>query len=321
MSRSLVNARIAHTIPNLPLAGLDSSQLASGPIRLKNLVTALNTKSERTNDPHFGLRSGKGIRPHRLGPFGLRLVYGRDAKDCLNFLSKYIGAFQQATDFDVEFNGSRSLCKLNYLDNDLGDTRQLLDAQMAFFLSCIGRFKSSGWLPDRVFLRRERPSDAASLEAVFGPHISFEHGFDGFCANLNQQGDLSSRYDPELCAILEQMILLESADWPCWKGVVEAVVEAITKQIKDGSPSIQRTAKQIGMSVRTLQRRLEKEDTDFSRLVDVVRLRLAERRLDEKRQSVTTLAFDLGYSDVAAFSRAFQRWRGVSPQEYMKAAS
>jgi len=67
------------------------------------------------------------------------------------------------------------------------------------------------------------------------------------------------------------------------------------------------------MSARTLQRRLESEGASFSEIVDGVRERLARQWLGEEGRSLVEIAFALGFSDLAAFSRAFKRWTGRPP--------
>jgi len=64
------------------------------------------------------------------------------------------------------------------------------------------------------------------------------------------------------------------------------------------------------------QRRLASEGLTFSHLVDEVRLKMAVPQLRDPGIRLTDIAFGLGYSDHAHFTRAFGRWAGVSPSEY-----
>ena len=56
----------------------------------------------------------------------------------------------------------------------------------------------------------------------------------------------------------------------------------------------------------------------FRSLLRDVRMSLAQRHLDEDRYNVTEVAFMLGYSDQSTFTRAFRRWHGVSPGQFVK---
>jgi AraC-like DNA-binding protein len=76
------------------------------------------------------------------------------------------------------------------------------------------------------------------------------------------------------------------------------------------------TAQRLAMSVATLRRRLEEEHATFSGIVDELRRQLAEGYLRDDQPTVSEVAFLLGFSDVAAFGRAFKRWHGISPTEF-----
>jgi AraC-like DNA-binding protein len=73
-------------------------------------------------------------------------------------------------------------------------------------------------------------------------------------------------------------------------------------------------AAQLGMSERTLTRRLESEGHTFSRILDGLRSALARRYLAESEMSISEIAWLLGYSEVGNFTHAFQRWTGTNPR-------
>lgn len=83
--------------------------------------------------------------------------------------------------------------------------------------------------------------------------------------------------------------------------------------------SIENVAEYLHMSDRTLKRQLAAEGTSFSTLVDEVRYRHATSLLSRTDYSLEQIADELGYSDVANFSRAFKRWSGRSPSNWRKA--
>lgn len=82
--------------------------------------------------------------------------------------------------------------------------------------------------------------------------------------------------------------------------------------------SIENVADRLHMSDRTLKRQLAAEGTSFSTLVDEVRYRHATSLLSRTDYSLEQIADELGYSDVANFSRAFKRWSGRSPSSWRK---
>ena len=70
------------------------------------------------------------------------------------------------------------------------------------------------------------------------------------------------------------------------------------------------------MSVRSLQRNLNKLGTTFGSILDETRRELAEHYVSDFKEDLTEVAFKLGYSEQSSFSRAFKRWTGISPSAY-----
>ncbi|MFZ5723413.1 MAG: AraC family transcriptional regulator [Pseudomonadota bacterium] len=81
-------------------------------------------------------------------------------------------------------------------------------------------------------------------------------------------------------------------------------------------PSLERAASDLGMSGRTLRRRLAEEGTTYQQELDRVREKLAQEYFARGGESVTELALMLGFADSSAFARSFRRWTGCSPSEF-----
>lgn len=90
---------------------------------------------------------------------------------------------------------------------------------------------------------------------------------------------------------------------------VERKIEAL---LATGGAGIDRIAAELNCSRQTLYRKLKAEGTTFEQLLDELRHRLARRYMREGK-SVKQAAYKLGFSEPAAFSRAFKRWTGRSP--------
>ena len=96
-------------------------------------------------------------------------------------------------------------------------------------------------------------------------------------------------------------------------GPLSAEVERQIEPLLETGARIDEVARALGLSRQTLYRRLKAEGATFEELLDRVRRRLALRLLREQGLSVKETAYRLGFSDPAAFSRAFKRWTGTSP--------
>lgn len=76
-------------------------------------------------------------------------------------------------------------------------------------------------------------------------------------------------------------------------------------------------AGKLGLSRQTLFRKLKAESITFEKILDELRRKLALHYLNGKKVSVNEIAYLLGFSEPAAFSRAFKRWTGSSPRMYV----
>ena len=86
----------------------------------------------------------------------------------------------------------------------------------------------------------------------------------------------------------------------------------------DEGLSIADCAELVGMSERTLQRRLSYHETTFNELHDLTRFDRAKELLQDRSISLSEISYELGYANPANFTRAFRRWAGVSPRQYRR---
>jgi AraC-like DNA-binding protein len=96
------------------------------------------------------------------------------------------------------------------------------------------------------------------------------------------------------------------------------VERAILKRLPCGNVTDEVIAKDLSISARTLQRKLQAEKTTFKTTVNRVRMEVARKYIREDTMSMTELAFLLGFSESSAFSRAFKQWCGMTPSRYRK---
>ena len=94
---------------------------------------------------------------------------------------------------------------------------------------------------------------------------------------------------------------------------VERVRAVVARTMGRGPLTVAAIARELHASPRTLQRRLGDHGTTYGEVLDACRRELAQRLIAEGRESVTEIAFLLGFSDVSGFSRMYKRWTGVTP--------
>jgi AraC-like DNA-binding protein len=103
---------------------------------------------------------------------------------------------------------------------------------------------------------------------------------------------------------------------PTLEGVLLDVRRALVSRVGGGGTRIQAIARELAVSARTLQRRLAASGISYQRLLDVARKDAAGRYLTESPLAIGEIAYLLGYSEPAAFNRAFRRWHHETPQAF-----
>ncbi|MEJ0075512.1 MAG: AraC family transcriptional regulator ligand-binding domain-containing protein [Alphaproteobacteria bacterium] len=170
--------------------------------------------------------------------------------------------------------------------------------------------------PSRVRMIHQRGEDqAAELSTFFGKAIEFGAPVDdvAFPHRFAEARILSA--DP----YLNKLLLAYCEDALSHRrraGTFRASVEnAIAPLLPHGKANVEAVARQLGLSPRTLARRLSEEGTSFSDVLEGLRNDLAARYLGEKDFGIAQIAWLLGYEETSAFSRAFKRWTGKTPRD------
>ncbi|MFO0546804.1 MAG: AraC family transcriptional regulator ligand-binding domain-containing protein [Polyangiaceae bacterium] len=154
--------------------------------------------------------------------------------------------------------------------------------------------------------------DQAPFTEFFGAEVSFgakhtELVFD----RATLEAPLASR-DPNLAQILVRAADAELATTTTDPPLSAQVRRALAVALTNDDAELPSLAKRLGLTPRSLQRRLKDEGTTVAQLRDEERRRLADRYLAHGH-SISEVAFLLGFSEPSAFFRAFKRWTGETP--------
>ena len=119
---------------------------------------------------------------------------------------------------------------------------------------------------------------------------------------------------------LHQLLVRFLRDRYTARGLAPSLIDTarsyIVQELSGGTAKVDHIAHRLGMSRRTLCRKLEEEGTSFKRLLNDVRCARAVRHLILDASSIHQISEQLGYSEPAAFHRAFRAWFGTTPAEY-----
>jgi AraC-like DNA-binding protein len=102
--------------------------------------------------------------------------------------------------------------------------------------------------------------------------------------------------------------------------VQSSVTRLLASALRGGDPSLEAIARQMHLSGRTLQRKLQAEGSSFADVLDRTRRSTADVYLRRRELALTEVAYLLGFSEQSAFTRAFQRWYGMPPSRYREQA-
>ncbi|WP_162958125.1 AraC family transcriptional regulator [Nocardia yunnanensis] len=180
-------------------------------------------------------------------------------------------------------------------------------------------FGASG-IPVRVDFSHPAPRDRRYLERAFGAgNIHFDQSRDA----LKFLGTAARPNDPFLHAILRRHateVLAAGGPERAWLEVFRDELRT-RLSARTGGTMLDEVARALGLSGRTLQRRLAEQGTTWRAELETVRRDLAITLLCERSDSVRSIAVQLGYRDHRVLARAFRRWTGSAPADFRRAQS
>lgn len=189
--------------------------------------------------------------------------------------------------------------------------RAVAEAIMANYLTLARAWTGQRIAPLEVRFQHARPGDTRELERFFGCRLRFGERENGIALSRDALALPFRTSEPALLDYLE-----------AWAGARMAALgdrtlagqaqRAIGEALAEGEPSIDRVARRLALSPRSLQRRLREQGLSFRGLVDAVRQRRAVE-LVQSGLGLDEVAERLGFAEPRSFRRAFRRWTGLAP--------
>jgi AraC-like DNA-binding protein len=158
--------------------------------------------------------------------------------------------------------------------------------------------------------------DAAEFARILGCPVNPNATWSGISVPLQTWRLPLRRRDPVLRQLLEGHANELLARVPSRTGLALEVLRALAPRVAGGDTRIESIGREFGMSARTLQRRLAGEGVSYQKLLDDERKAAAGRFVAESTLAIGEIAYLLGYSEAAAFHRAFKRWYGRTPERF-----
>jgi AraC-like DNA-binding protein len=303
--------------------GLDDSTLQDPDSRIPADIdlAAWREMRRRSGDEFFGLHlAEKKITPASGGVVGYIAMSRATVEEAILAVVRYKRLIKVHT--HVRYHEPDPSTRIIEIEPQVEDLpADLADASMASYIILARRWTGRHLRPRKVLLQRPRPADASEFERVFDCPVVFHQTKNVLIYDRATVESPLQTADPLLAAYLERVASQSLAGLPTAQPSLDNDIrEAIAAQLSNGELQIERVAKALGMSVRTLQRRLKDQALAYQNLVDLVRHEQALKLLTDEQVSIGEVGYRLGFSEPSAFRRAFKRWTGQGPSEYLRRA-
>ena len=326
---------IVHMLPTVAAAhGVDHRQIlasvgvdggddgwANGVVARARIAEVLATLARRTGDAMIGLDLARAADPGALGPPGLALGAGRTLGQSLISHIRQMPALQGGVSYRLERSGARARLTHRLWGGTAEEARVLNEGVAGFIVGAIRGILGDDCAALHVTLPHRPLASTRDYDDRLGAAVTFRAG-DGivieFDAALLDQPNCrwrDARADgpgaPALPLDRDSGRIEDDA-------LITALDLLFVPAAMAGQVSVECAARALGLSPRSLQRRLAALGTSYERQLDDWRHRSAWQALVGGETPIQTIARSLGYADASHFIRAFHRWEGSAPAEWRK---
>jgi AraC-like DNA-binding protein len=317
----MVSARLREAgielAPLLSRAGLTVEQIDDPSVRMpvQSQIKLLELAADALHDDLLGFHLAQNYDLREIGLFYYVLASSEILADALLRAERYGRIVNEGFSLHAR-TGKETAISLSYVGIDRRSDRH----QIAFWLTSLVRLcrqlTNRRLMPSRVKVMHRRDKTPAEFRSLLGCEIEFGANVDElvFPAAVKLMPIVSA--DPYLNQMLLKYCEEAHAHRPANGASLRSSVEnAITPLLPHGKAGAGEIARQLGMSHRTLARRLAAEGLTLSEIQKELKTDLAQRYLRDGDLPISQIAWLLGYCEVSAFTHAFKRWTGTAPRQ------
>lgn len=297
---------------------LDESVLSDPDNRIPfaQLVELYEKASQLTGDKNFGLHMGEIVDPKLFDVVGYSAMNSATLGEAFARVARYHSIWTDGAVIKVEISQPISAIIYRYVDESIGEHRQDSEMTLAGFVTLCRMAADPNWTPTLIEFQHPKPDDISEHVRLFRCQVKFNTTVNRLVFDSSSLALPIATADPGLCRMLDRHAEDLLAKFPPRDTLIENARTIIRKELNGGNPSLERVALKLGLSGRTLQRKLHELGTSHNDLVDQIRRELATRYLREREMAICEVAYLLGFSEPSSFHRAFKRWTGVTPKEF-----
>jgi AraC-like DNA-binding protein len=212
--------------------------------------------------------------------------------------------------------GNRVTINLSYSGVSRHSDRHQIEFCMFAVLRICRVLTGHSLVPQQFSISHYRSNGTSEITRFVGSKVEFGADTDEFALNIEARELPLTHSDPYLNKLLlkdcEAVLASRKGDVSQLRTRVE---NAISLTLPHGKVLVEDIALNLGMSKRTLTRKLADENLNFSEIFEQLRRDLADRYLNDRKLHVSKIAWLLGFSEVSAFTHAFKRWTGKTPTQ------
>jgi AraC-like DNA-binding protein len=271
-------------------------------------------------NPSLGLEIGTEQRVERYDPVAMAGLYARSFGDALNRLARYkrLTCPEEIT-VTRGGNGASHDVHVRFgfpLATD-PEPPLFVDTCFAWIMTIARRGIGEPFSPRRVELMQEpHPNDPGMHERYFGCQVKYGAPHNVMVFHAADLDRPFVTHNPELLRLLTPHLDAQLTHYVDARSTSDQVKAALKRVLAGGRPAMTDVAKELGLSSRTLQRRLNDEGVSFQQLLLDARRELARHYLLQPSLELNETAYLLGYEDPNSFFRAFHEWEGTSPGQW-----
>jgi len=269
---------------------------------------------ELSGDPAIGLTITVAADTTVYPPATMAAFFAKDFRDGLLRLAKF-KRLCTPQELHLEERDGEAFIVVDWIHATDPEPNAAVDMSFAAILELGRRGTGRHIVPLRVEMTRAGPATRAHTEYLGAP-ISFRAPRNRLVLRADDLDRPFAGHNPELLAMLTPALSASLDEINAQSSLREQVMIVLKRRLASGKPELLDVANVLGMSERTLQRRISASGTTFRRLLEASRQELGRELLASGSNATDEIAYLLGYQDTSSFYRAFREWEGVTPTQW-----
>ena len=312
----LVKRLGANPISLLAQVGISQVQLRESNVYLSltAVTELLELTAQSCNEPLFGVKlaSEQGFR--MLGELGMSTSQQATVLAALDYIETHRNLFILGVRIERFQHDNMTEMKVVFdFDSNTG-VKQITQLQVIKTFQLIQYLTQTNDPQLRIQLQQPQPSGLKWREKGIANRLNFNSDYDGVCFPSSWLKKQPQRDSDALQSLLMDRVQQLQSKYP--KDLETRITSTIINLLSSGECTINQVANALEIHPRSLQQKLQRKGLSFSQLLQQTRLHIAKQNLQHSEQSITELAFTLGYADIAVFSRNFKKWTGFTPTQF-----